>query len=124
EGDLFDELAWEKVKGAMQSELRERGFAEATVAGEAFVDLTGNASKLLLKVKPGLRYRFGKIFVSTGPRPKVRPAQIIEQAEAAIKEGRWYSESALAEAQSRVFQMGVFGAVKVNRGSPEPASGT
>jgi translocation and assembly module TamA len=123
-GDLFEELAWEKVKGAMQGELRERGFAEATVAGEAFVDLNANAVKLLLKVKPGIRYRFGKIYVSTNPRPKVRPAQIIEQAQGAIKEGHWYSESALAEAQNRVFQMGVFGAVKVNRGAPEPATGT
>jgi hypothetical protein len=39
-----------------------------------------------------------------------------------VKQGAWYSETALLDAQSRVFKMGVFGAVKVNRGAPDRAS--
>jgi translocation and assembly module TamA len=44
---------------------------------------------------------------------------IIDQAQGAIRKGDWYSDKALEEAQRRVFQMGVFGAVKVTTGRPD-----
>src|SRR5207302_7301979 len=44
--------------------------------------------------------------------------------EGAIHPGDWYTESALSEAQGLVFQMGVFGAVRVTPGAPDRAAGT
>ena len=52
------------------------------------------------------------------------PKRIIEQAQGAVRKGEWYSETGLAEAQARVFAMGVFGAVKVNRGAPDREAAT
>ncbi len=46
-----------------------------------------------------------------------------EAVESVIHPGDWYDESLLAEAQGRVFQLGVFAAVKVNRGAPEREKG-
>ncbi len=62
--------------------------------------------------------------MATDYNPQVSTKRIIEQAQGAIRKGDWYSESALAEAQARVFAMGVFGAVKVNRGEPDQEGGT
>jgi translocation and assembly module TamA len=124
EGERFVEDQWELSKAQMQVALREMGYAQAVVKGTAFVAEDANTAQLLIDITPGIRFRFGKIFVATGPNPHVRTARIIEQAEGAIHQGQWYSETALAEAQSRVFGMGVFAAVKVNRGAPDVAHAT
>ncbi|AKF83711.1 polymerase [Myxococcus fulvus 124B02] len=123
-GDIFREGPWEEAKGAMQEQLREQGYAEAEVSGEVQVDVDTRLAKVLLDVKPGLRYRFGNTFVATDANPEVPPRRIIEQVQGALRKGDWYSETALAEAQARVFRMGVFGAVKVNRGAPDRESAT
>ncbi|HZI04192.1 MAG TPA: POTRA domain-containing protein, partial [Archangium sp.] len=119
EKTIFREEGWEATKELMQQRLRELGYAEAEVSGEVQVDLATNEARVFLEVRPGLRYRFGNIFVATDANPQVKPRRIIEQAQGAIRKGDWYSETALSEAQSRVFRMGVFGAVKVNRGAPD-----
>ncbi|MFY0528476.1 BamA/OMP85 family outer membrane protein [Archangium gephyra] len=119
ERSIFREEGWEATKELMQQRLRELGYAEAEVSGEVQVDLATNEARVFLEVRPGLRYRFGNIFVATDANPQVKPRRIIEQAQGAIRKGEWYSETALSEAQARVFRMGVFGAVKVNRGAPD-----
>ncbi|HYO59569.1 BamA/TamA family outer membrane protein [Archangium sp.] len=119
EKKVFREEDWEATKELIRQRLRELGYAEAEVSGEVQVDLATNEARVRLEVKPGLRYRFGNIFVATDANPQVRPRRIIEQAQGAVRKGDWYSESALSEAQARVFRMGVFGAVKVNRGAPD-----
>ncbi len=123
-GDVFRELAWEETKALVQGRLRELGYAEAEVGGEVRVDVATQKAVVDLRVTPGLRYKFGNTFVATDARPQVPPRRIIEQVQGAILKGDWYSETALAEAQARVFRMGVFGAVKVNRGAPDRESGT
>jgi len=75
-------------------------------------------------VDPGPRVKFGKIFVTSGPNPEVSSELIIATARPAVPEGSWFSDSALASAQTRVFQMGVFGAVKVTASPPEEGSET
>ncbi|MGZ3458968.1 MAG: BamA/TamA family outer membrane protein, partial [Archangium sp.] len=119
QGKVFREDDWDATKGLVQQRLRELGYAEAEVGGEVQVDLATHGAQVNLQVRPGVRYRFGNIFVATDANPQVNPRRIIEQAQGAIHKGEWYSESALAEAQTRVFRMGVFGAVKVNRGAPD-----
>jgi translocation and assembly module TamA len=121
-GGVFREADWEATKEQVKQRLRELGYAEAEVGGEVRVDLATHGAQVDLQVKPGPRYRFGNIFVATDANPQVNPRRIIEQAQGAVRKGDWYSESALAEAQARVFRMGVFGAVKVNRGAPDRES--
>jgi translocation and assembly module TamA len=123
-GDVFREENWEGVKDLLQGRLRELGYAEAEVGGETQVDVVTHQAAVVLEVSPGPRYKFGNIFVATDNNPQVAPKRIIEQAQGAVRKGEWYSETGLAEAQARVFAMGVFGAVKVNRGAPDREAAT
>ncbi len=118
-GAVFQEAAWEDEKALLLQRLREEGYAEAAVQGEVQVDVVSHRALASLEVSPKERYRFGKVVVATDPNAKVPASRIIEQVKEVIVPGRWYTETALAEAQSRVFQMGVFAAVKVNRGAPD-----
>src|SRR5262249_16981294 len=118
-GDILKEDAWENVKRVVLNELRQLGYAEADVRGEVFVETTDQTARVRLVCVPGPRYKFGNIFVATGPRPSVQVRYIIDQAQGAVRKGDWFSEKALEEAQRRVFQMGVFGAVKVTTGTPD-----
>jgi translocation and assembly module TamA len=124
DGQILQESDWAGLKNEVASRLRELGYAEAEVGGEVLVESTNQTAVVRIVCKPGLRYKFGNIFVSSGPRPSVKVAYIIEQAQSAIRRGDWYSESALAEAQRRVFKMGVFGAVKAVGGAPDRTRGT
>ncbi len=123
-GEVFKEVDWADTKATIAKRLQELGYAEAVVEGEAIVDLERGTAALTLGATPGLRYKFGNIFVANDPNAEVPPKWIVEQVENVVKTGAWYSESALNEAQGLVFQMGVFGAVKVNRGAPDKAKGT
>lgn len=124
QGRVFREEAWEQTKELLSSRLRELGYAEARVEGEVRVDVEDRQARAHLEVEPGRRYAFGRIVVARNPGAVVSAERIVEQARSAIAEGQPYSESALAEAQARVFRMGVFGAVKVNRGLPNRDTGT
>ncbi len=124
EGEIFQESPWESMKGEIQSKLRQLGYAEALVRGQALVDIAKNEADLEVAADVGQRYRFGDVFVSTNPHPRTPISWIREQAEGAAKKGTWFSETAIAEAQARVFKMGVFGAVKVNPGAPDRLDGT
>lgn len=123
-GRVFVEDAWVGVKGELQGRLKDLGYAEATAKGEVKVDLATRLANIDIEIAPGQRYRFGNIYVAAGARPKVKPAWIIEQVKDEIPPNTVYSERALADAQARVFKMGVFGAVKVNRGAPDRETGT
>ena len=119
QGTIFREEEWQTTKDQVQQRLHELGYAEAEAGGEVQVDLATHAAVVNLRVNTGPRYKFGNIFVATDASPQVNPRRIIEQAQGAVHKGDWYRESALSEAQARVFRMGVFGAVKVNRGAPD-----
>jgi len=123
-GDVFLEDAWVRARTLLASRLRELGYAEVVVTAEAVVDADASKVDATIEVTPGLRYRFGKVFVATDAAPQVPPRLISDVASPDVTPGEWFSESALAEAQARVYQMGVFGAVKVNRGAPDPEKGT
>jgi translocation and assembly module TamA len=122
EGQVFLEDDWAADKSRLLNELHEAGYAEAQVATEAVVDLDAPAVDASLNVTAGPRYRIGTVFAPFGA---VVPSRlIIDVASVDLVPGRWYSDSLLADAQARVFQMGVFSAVKVNRGIPDPTTGT
>jgi translocation and assembly module TamA len=123
-GDIFLEDAWTRTKSFLALRLRELGFAEVHVQGEALVDADAARVDLSLSIAPGIRYRFGKVFVATDPGADVPPRLIADVASPDLPKGGFFSESAMAEAQTRVFQMGVFAGVKVNRGAPDREAGT
>ena len=122
-GRIFREADWTEIKPLMRSRLREMGYAEAAVEGNVEVDVESHLARVVIEAIPGERYKFGDIFVATGANPKVPHRWVIDEAAQAIEKGDWYSETALDEAQARVFKMGVFGGVKVARGTPDAQSG-
>jgi len=123
-GQVFHEADWEVLKAQLKSRLRELGYADAAVGGETYVEVTNQTARIHVIAEPGPRVKFGSIFVTSGLHPEVPAETIISQAKGAVPPGTWFSESALVEAQNRVFKMGVFGAVKVTAGSPDPTSDT
>lgn len=115
-GDIFLEDDWGKLKSLLQSRLRELGYAEVSVEGEAVVHAQEAKVDLTVTITPGERYKFGKIFVAQDSDAKVPAKLIADVARPEVKEGQWFSDSALGEAQARVFSMGVFAGAKVTRG--------
>jgi translocation and assembly module TamA len=123
-GEIFEEDRWNQLKDLFQERLRERGYAEAVVDGDTNVDTETQKAFVRVRVNPGIRFRFGNVLVAADPNAKVPAYRIVEQAQISIKPDRWYSETAVAEAQTRIYRMGVFGGVKVTRGAPNRADGT
>ncbi len=120
---VFTEGAWAKAKQLLQTRLRDRGYAQADVDGQALVDVVTHRAALTIDVRPGARYVFGDIHVKTARDARISPVWIWEQARLALPEGRRTSEDALDEAQRRIFGMGVFATVKVSAEEPDPATG-
>ena len=118
-GAVFREDDWQAAKSAIPSRLRNKGYADAEVHGEALVDVKTHEAALTIVVRPGLRYVFGGIDVKTVPGAHIQPVWIWEQARLAIPEGEPYSDDALDEAQRRIFGMGVFSTVRVTTGTPD-----
>ncbi len=122
EGQVFTEGAYDAGRGALLGALHGTGWADAEVTQSATVLPESGTAEVSYAVRPGTRWRFGPIYVagaSAVPRDRIR-----EQVTASIKPGEWWDESRLAAAQARVFELAVFGGVRITRGTPDPASGT
>jgi translocation and assembly module TamA len=120
-GDVFTEAAYDAAKARLLAVLRNAGWANAEVTQQADVDPGRHGAEVRYGVKPGRRFRFGPVFVAGTaaiPRDRIR-----DQALVAVKPGDWYSDDAMARAQARVFDLGVFGGVRVTRGTPDPVRG-
>jgi len=121
-GDVFRETSWAEAKRLLADRLRNRGYAKASVQGRALVDVETQRADLTLIVDPGRRYFFSGIEVDTTPDARV-PAQFVwEQVRLAIAEGRPFSDTALEEAQRRVFGLGVFATIRVTAGEADDAN--
>jgi translocation and assembly module TamA len=119
-GRIFLERDWEAAKSRLVIRLRNDGYAQVVVDGVALVDVHTQQAALKLAVRLGPQYRFGDIQVDTGGDEAIVPAWIWDQVRLAIPEGDVFSDEALGEAQHRVQNMGVFAAVKVTAGAPDP----
>lgn len=119
---VFVEEQWVETRRLIGSRLRELGYATALVSGQAMVDADAARVEVKVEVVTGVRYRFGRIVAASDVQV---PARIITDVAAIdLHTGDWFSESAMLEAQGRIFQMGVFSGVKVTRGAVDPESGT
>jgi translocation and assembly module TamA len=122
-GQVFLVERWDGLKETLLRTLQEAGYAAAKVEGEVQVGLDTRVADVVVDVDHGPRYRFGEVSVrERTPPARVEPWRVAEQAEADARPGDWYSLQALSLAEARVFKMGVFGAVKVRPGDPDPAS--
>jgi translocation and assembly module TamA len=121
-GDAFTEGAYDAARNAIQAALRSTGWATSDVAQHATVLPDRGTAEVVYDVVPGDRWKFGPIFIagtSAVPRDRIR-----EQVLGALRPGDWFDDGRLAQAQARVFDLGVFGAVRVTRGQPDAARGT
>ncbi|MFO0598778.1 MAG: BamA/TamA family outer membrane protein [Myxococcaceae bacterium] len=123
-GTIFLEDDWGRTKSLLGSRLRELGFAEASVAGEALVDAEAARVDLTITVVPGIRYKLGNTFVVPYPGARIPAKYIAETSAPDLVPGTPFSEEALSKAQARVLQMGIFAGVRVNRGLPDRKAGT
>ncbi len=123
EGGVFLEEPWERTERLLTRALVELGYGTASVETEAFVNLAAREARLELEVHPGRRYRFGEVRVDLPEGARVGAERIAEQVHRALRDEPWYSESALAEAQARVFALGVFTEATVRPGSFGSESG-
>jgi translocation and assembly module TamA len=119
---VFEEADWAAAKDRVKSRLRNHGYAKAEVEGLALVDVGTQSATLIIAVRPGARFQFGEIAVSTEPEARVPPARIWEQVRQAIPEGKTFSDEAIEEAHRRLIAMGVFGAAIVTPGTPDEAT--
>ncbi len=120
-GEVFSEAAYDRARNAIFSALHSNGWADGVVAQRAIVDPDAAIAEVTYDVEPGPRWKFGPIFIagtSVLPRDRIR-----EQVLGALKPGEWFDDSRLAQAQERVFALGVFGAVRITRSKPEPERG-
>jgi translocation and assembly module TamA len=122
ERDVFTEAAYDATRVALQSALTETGWAHAQVSSQAQVDPERNLVRGTYPAAPGERYRFGAVFVAGAaaiPRARIR-----QEAELSAKPGATFDSSKVAQAQRRVFDLGVFGGVRTTPGPPDEAKKT
>jgi len=121
-GELFTEAAFDAGRAAILQALAAGGYPRAEVEQAARIDPAAHTARVTYKVSPGGRWRFGNVFVSgTGliPRARVRQA-----ADEVMTPGEPWDQSLLPKVQARVFDMGVFGGIRVFPGQPDPVAGT
>jgi translocation and assembly module TamA len=123
-GDAFEEERWQEATAELRDRLRERGYARAEVLGEARVGVDTQRVSLKIEARPGRRYRFGEIRVSTNGGTAIPAPWIWEEVRLAISEGERYSPSALVDARRRLTGMGVFAMAEVIEGEPSSADGS
>lgn len=121
-GQPFTERSWTSLKDSLHDRLRNRGYAEVAVAGKALVDVETRQAALDVSVRAGQRYRFGELQIDTGGGKAISPDWIREEVRLAISPDQVFSADALVEAQRRLIGMGVLGAVRVEPGTPDPAT--
>jgi translocation and assembly module TamA len=116
-GEVFTEEAYDATRLRVQAVLADNGWAKAEVGQHAEVDPELDQARVQYPVKAGDRFRFGNVYVAGSavvPRARIR-----EEAQRVIEPGTTFNASELPKAQARVFDLGVFGGVRVTPGQPD-----
>ena len=120
-GQVFDEQRYDRARGAIAGALRATGWGDAKVEQSALVVPEEGIAEITYTVNPGPRLKFGAVEVTGAV---VVPAErVIEKVKLSLRPGDWFDESRLEVAQARVFEMGVFGGVRVMRGPTDAGQG-
>jgi translocation and assembly module TamA len=119
-GDVFSESAYEGLKDALKSRLRDAGYWEASSEGHVTVDPGPRTSAVETSVVAGARYTIGSLRVSgTNDVSFVR----VEDAST-LRPGQRLAPSLLATARRKVQAMGVFAQVTIKPESLDREKGT
>jgi len=121
-GHVFTVAGYDAGRSRLETALRETGYPMGSVTQSARVLPEEATAEVVYEVKPGPRLRFGPLFVAgtaAVPRDLIRRVASLE-----VRSGDWYDERRLAQAQARVFDLGVFAGVRVTRGEPDATRGT
>jgi len=108
-GDPFDEDQYEKSKVALADQLRESGYGRAVVSGLVRVEPESGIARIVYRLDPGQRLRFGTVRV-TGNQA-ISSERIADAA--AIEPGTPFRPTVLSLAEKRVYQLGVFSGARV-----------
>lgn len=111
-GALFDEAHFDEMKGATLDALRDHGFPFATVDAKAHVDLVSHTADVDVSITPGLRATYGDVRI-VGLR-SIPEAPVRDNVEVAIRKGKHYSRSDLADARRSLLSLGVFSSVDIH----------
>lgn len=122
QGERITEADYDRAREELAQRLRDRGYADAAVTGGVQVDLAQKAAQVRLSVVPGRSLAFGRVVISGNV--KVPRATILETVRRVIPQGAAYTDGAMADAQVALFDLGVFGAVRVGRGPTDEKKGT
>jgi len=121
-GEVFTEAAFDAGRAALLAGLAATGYPRAEVEQQAQIDPAAHTARVTYRVASGGRWRFGNVFVSGTsiiPRARVRQA-----AAEVLTPGETWDQTLLPKVQSRVYEMGVFGGIRVLPGQPDSAAGT
>lgn len=121
-GQVFTEAALDAGRAAILASLAMNGYPRAEVEQLAEIDPAAQTVAVRYQVAPGGRWAFGNVFVSgTAHIPR---ALVREAAAEYLSPGQPWNQSLLPKVQARVFEMGVFGGIRVLPGKPDTAAGT
>jgi translocation and assembly module TamA len=120
-GQVFEEARYDRARGAILAALHGTGWADAVVRQSAQVVPEEGIVDVTYAVEPGPRLKVGEILVTGAVVVPVE--RIREKAAAELAPGQWFDEGRLEAAHARVFEMGVFGGVRVQRGATDAERG-
>ncbi len=113
-GDIFTVQAYDRTRDAIEQALTQTGWAEAAVSSHAQIDPNLDLARVTYQVEAGQRYEFGPVFVAGAaaiPRARIR-----REAELKTEPGTTFDSRDLDRTQQRVYDLGVFGGVRVSKG--------
>lgn len=119
-GSPFLEDEHDDLKSLLTERLRNEGYAELRVEAEARVDRAAARADVRYSVEPGQRYRVSRVHVfgaQTVSRDRVSDA-------ARVAQNALFTPRLLADAQRRVYDLGIFSLVQVEPGPFNSRNGT
>jgi len=106
----------DRLRNNLQSIAAMRGYMDATFEQRRLeVDVAEYTARVVLHLRTGPRYRFGKVTIAQDILNEDLLARIVD-----IPEGEYYNTGALLRAQYRLTDSLYFASVVVERGEPDP----
>lgn len=122
-GEIFTEELFDRDRSVITDILRDDGHAAARVYPHATVDPVLHQAHVIFVLRPGPPARFGELILHEAPEDNPMragnlphsgyPVHVALRATA-IRPGSEYNRTALADAQRRLFDLGVFGIVRID----------
>jgi translocation and assembly module TamA len=116
-GAAFTVEAYDAMRVQLLAALRSTGWALAVVTQHARVLPGLEQVEVTYTVTPGPRLKFGPVQVSG--TVKVPSRKVVDQVTMEVAPGALFDERALARAQLRVFNLGVFAGARLTTGAPD-----